>query len=326
MCIINVEKINSDNKNNEFQSTDNDDNNNFQNRTVDKIINSLTTTEGEGFIVHRSFPTNTLPDFDPFLLLDEMGPMDFKPGETKGAPDHPHRGFETVTYMLEGSFEHKDSRGNSGKLNAGDIQWMTAGSGVIHSEMPEKDFANRGGRLHGFQLWINLPKKDKMTDPYYQDISSAKIPVVKTPDGKGSVKVIVGKSFDTLSVINTKIPILYLHFTLEPGSTIVQQVPDDYNAFAYVVSGEGIFGKAEDEDEDEGYAKRGQMVIFNRDGEEITIKVSENAKEALKVFLIAGIPLNEPISRYGPFVMNTKQEIHQAIEDYRNGRLGVISH
>jgi redox-sensitive bicupin YhaK (pirin superfamily) len=224
--------------------------------------------------------------------------------------------------LLEGSFEHKDSRGNSGKLNPGDVQWMTAGSGVIHSEMPEKDFANRGGRLHGFQLWINLPKKDKMIDPYYQDISSSKIPVVKTPDGKGSVKIIAGEAFDTQSVIETKISILYLHFTLEPNSKIVQPVQSNYNAFAYIVSGEGIFGNSKDEK----YGKRVQMVIFNRDGEEITIKVSENTKEALEVFLIAGISLNEPIARYGPFVMNTKQEISQAIEDYRNGKLGVISH
>ena len=150
-----------------------------KNRSIDKIINSLKTIEGDGFIVNRSFPTNSISYIDPFLLLDEMGPMDFKPGEAKGAPDHPHRGFETVTYLIEGVFEHRDSSGNSGRLNAGDIQWMTAGSGVIHSEMPDAEFSKKGGRLHGFQLWVNLPQKDKMINPYYQDIPSSEIPVVK---------------------------------------------------------------------------------------------------------------------------------------------------
>ncbi|MGN6346063.1 MAG: pirin family protein [Candidatus Nitrosocosmicus sp.] len=277
--------------------------------------------EGAGFIVHRPFPSYSLSEFDPFLLLDEMGPMNLKPGEAKGAPDHPHRGFETVTYMLSGKFEHKDSRGNSGKLNPGDVQWMTTGSGVIHSEMPSKDFTNNGGRLHGLQLWINLPKKDKMSSPHYQDISSVKIPVVKMQDGKGSVRVIAGKAFDTQSVIDTKIPIVYLHFTLEPDSNeVIQPVPDTFNAFAYIISGEGHFGK------DKTHAHRGQMVIFNTDGEDITIKADENTKEKLEVLLIAGKPINEPIARYGPFVMNTKDEIYEAIRDYQSGRLGTISH
>ena len=141
-------------------------------RTVSEIITAKTTTEGEGFVVHRPFPNYAVRDFDPFLLLDEMGPIDLAPGEAKGAPDHPHRGFETVTYVIEGAFEHKDSQGNSGKLFSGDVQWMTAGSGVIHSEMPEKEFTKKGGKLHGFQLWVNLPKKDKMIKPRYQDVSS----------------------------------------------------------------------------------------------------------------------------------------------------------
>ena len=313
-----MEKINSENKNNGFRPTSIAENNNNNNsignksRSVYKIVNSMETKEGEGFIVHRPFPSYSLSEFDPFLLLDEMGPMNLKPGEAKGAPDHPHRGFETVTYMLSGKFEHKDSKGNSGKLNAGDIQWMTAGSGVVHSEMPSKDFTDVGGRLHGLQLWINLPKKDKMTIPHYQDIPAARIPVVKTEDGKGSVRVIAGKAFDTQSVINTKIPILYLHFTLERGSKeVIQPVPHTYNAFAYVISGEGYFGK------DKKRVKGEQMVIFNTDGEEITIKSAENAKENLEVLLIAGKPINEPIARYGPFVMNTEEEIYQAIRDYR---------
>jgi quercetin 2,3-dioxygenase len=292
------------------------------NRKVSKIIDSQTTTEGGGFIVHRPFPTNLFSDYDPFLLLDEMGPMDFKPGEAKGAPDHPHRGFETVTYMLSGNFEHKDSQGNSGKINPGDIQWMTAGSGVVHSEMPAKNITENGGRLHGFQLWINLPKKDKMTKPFYQDIPSSKIPIVQLPGGKGQIKVIAGKFNDTDSIINTKIPILYLHIILEPGAKVDVPVNAEYNVFAYVITGEGIF----EEKEENKKAKKGQMVIFNTEGELITIKASENTTETLQILLIGGTPLNEPIARYGPFVMSTKQEVYQAIEDYRNGRLGVISH
>lgn len=291
-----------------------------KNRSVNKIVNSLKTTEGDGFIVNRSFPTHSVSYIDPFLLLDEMGPMEFKPGEAKGAPDHPHRGFETVTYLLEGTFEHKDSSGNSGKLNAGDIQWMTAGSGVVHSEMPEVEFSKKGGRLHGFQLWVNLPQKDKMTNPYYQDIPSSKIPVVKLLEDGGDVKVIAGKAFDVESVIRTKIPIEYLHFTLNPGSEIKHHLQSNYNAFAYVISGEGTFG------DDEKYAKRENVIIFNNDGENIKIKSSKDANEPLQFLFISGVPLNEPIARYGPFVMNTKQEINQAIEDYRNGKLGAITH
>lgn len=311
-----MEKINY-----KLDKTENRNNNNLQSRNVNKVIDSVRTTEGAGFIVHRPFPTNTFSDFDPFLLLDEMGPMELAPGEAKGAPDHPHRGFETVTYMLSGNFEHKDSQGHSGKLNPGDVQWMTAGSGVIHSEMPGKELTEKGGRLHGFQLWVNLPQKYKMTKPYYQDITSSKIPIVQLPDGKGQIKVIAGKFNYTNSIINTKIPILYLHIILEPGAKVEVPVNTEYNVFAYLLTGEGTFGAKQREK-----ASKGQMVVFDGDGESITINAYEDSKEVLQLLLIGGIPINEPIARYGPFVMNTKHEIYQAIEDYRNGRLGVISH
>jgi quercetin 2,3-dioxygenase len=290
----------------------------MKSRSALRVVNSDETTEGEGFVVHRSFPTHFLSDFDPFMLLDEMGPMDLAPGEAKGAPDHPHRGFETVTYLLEGRFEHKDSHGHSGKLFPGDVQWMTAGAGVIHSEMPEKEFAKTGGRLHGFQLWVNLPKRDKMAKPHYQDIASAKIPVAKSDDGRVQVKVIAGEALGKRAVIDTKTPITYLHFTLQPGGKVAQPVLQDYNAFAYVVGGKGLFGA------DEKPAQREQVVLFANDGNEISIKAPEDATSPLDVLLIAGVPLNEPVARYGPFVMNTKQEIHQAIEDYRSGRMGEI--
>jgi redox-sensitive bicupin YhaK (pirin superfamily) len=287
-------------------------------RTISKIITAKTTTEGEGFIVHRPFPNYALRDFDPFLLLDEMGPIDLSPGEAKGAPDHPHRGFETVTYVIEGAFEHKDSQGNSGKLYSGDVQWMTAGSGVIHSEMPEKEFAKKGGKLHGFQLWVNLPKKDKMINPRYQDVSSDKIPIVKSDDGKVRVKVIAGDSMGQQSVIDTKTPIIYLHFTLQSNAQVAQKVPKEYNAFAYVVEGEGLFG------DEKKLAQKEQAVFFERDGDEIIIATNPNAKIPLDVLLLAGIPLGEPVARYGPFVMNTQEELEQATKDYQSGNMGRI--
>jgi redox-sensitive bicupin YhaK (pirin superfamily) len=287
-------------------------------RTVLRILNSTKTMEGEGFLVHRSFPTHFLPDVDPFMLLDEMGPMNLPPGEAKGAPDHPHRGFETVTYLIDGRFEHKDSQGHSGKLASGDVQWMTAGSGVIHSEMPEKEFARAGGRLHGFQLWVNLPRRDKMTKPHYQDIPSAKIPVAESADGRVKVKVIAGQALGKRAVIDTRTPIIYLHFTLQPGAKFVQQVAQDFNAFAYVIRGSGLFGA------DEKPAHNQQVVLFANEGNKILMKVPDNAPSALDVLLIAGAPLKEPVARYGPFVMNTKEEINQALEDYRTGRMGKI--
>src|SRR5881397_3871424 len=158
--------------------------------------------EGGGFLVRRPFPQASFSEFDPFLLLDEMGPMELAAGEAKGAPDHPHRGFETVTYLLDGRFEHKDSHGHSGKIAPGDVQWMTAGSGVIHSEMPEKEYAQTGGRLHGFQLWVNLPRRDKMIKPHYQDIPSAKIPVAESADSRVKVRVIAGEALGKRAVID----------------------------------------------------------------------------------------------------------------------------
>lgn len=303
-------------KQNEFVDKNNETGN--RDRSVELITSSTETAEGDGFIVHRSFPSRSIRHLDPFLLLDEMGPLDLLPHESKGFPDHPHRGFVTVTYMLEGRFEHKDSQGNSGKLGPGDVQWMTAGSGLVHSEMPEKEFAKSGGILHGFQLWINLPKTDKWIKPDYQDVPSRKIPVAKTPDGKVSVKVIAGNSLDAKAVINTLTPITYLHFTLQPGAKIVQPVPKSYNAFAYVINGKGLFGK------DRIIAEERKLIVFKNDGDYISIRVSENAGLSLEVLLIAGMPINEPIVQYGPFVMNTQEEIDNTLEDYRNGRIGKI--
>jgi quercetin 2,3-dioxygenase len=288
-------------------------------RTVAGVVNSIETLEGGGFLVRRPFPKASFSEFDPFLLLDEMGPIELAPGEAKGAPDHPHRGFETVTYLLAGDMEHKDSRGHAGHLRPGDVQWMTAGAGVIHAEMPSREFARDGGRMHGFQLWVNLPKRDKMMKPRYQEIPNSQIPKATSADGLVKVSVIAGEAMGEKAVIETRTPIIYLHYRIEPGGAATQQVPSAYNAFAYVVDGEGLFG-AEGE-----RAGDGQMVLFAQDGDEVRIENPADAKATLEVLLIAGVPLNEPIARYGPFVMNTEGEIHQAIEDYRLGRMGAIN-
>ena len=287
-------------------------------RSVRHVISSQRTREGGGFIVHRPFPTQMLMDFDPFLLLDEMGPVDYAPGEALGAPDHPHRGFETVTYVLAGKMQHKDSHGHAGSLGPGDVQWMTAGAGVVHSEMPEAEFAKQGGHMHGFQIWVNLPRKDKLMKPRYQELPDAGIPVAESADKKVKVKIVAGESLGKSAAIDTRTPIAFLHLTLQPGGSLDQALPEDYNAFAYVISGSGEFGA-------EGHkAVAHQMVIFGNDGTGVRIANAEKSTEALQLLLLAGVPLNEPVVRYGPFVMNTEEEIHQAIRDYQAGRMGEI--
>lgn len=287
----------------------------MKSRPVRKVIPAIQTLEGAGFLVHRSFPTSALDHFDPFLLLDEMGPADLAPGEAKGAPDHPHRGFETVTYMLEGKMEHRDSQGNAGQLGPGDVQWMTAGSGVVHSEMPEASFATRGGRMHGFQLWVNLPARDKMMRPRYQEVPGSGIPAARSTDGAVAVRVLAGEALGARAVIDTRTPIIYLDCALQPGASLSQPVPPEYNAFAYVVEGQGLFGP------EARPAGEHQLVLFG-DGDEVLVQAAPGT--SLRVLLIAGVPLQEPVARYGPFVMNTRAEIQQAFDDYQSGRLGEI--
>ena len=289
-------------------------------RTIAGVVNSIETLEGAGFLVRRPFPKAQFSEFDPFLLLDEMGPMELGPNQAKGAPDHPHRGFETVTYMLSGEMEHRDSRGHAGRLTPGDVQWMTAGAGVIHSEMPSAEFARSGGRMHGFQLWVNLPKRDKMMNPRYQEIPGAQIPRVTSPDGLVAVNVIAGEAMGQKAVIETRTPIIYLHYSIKPGGVVTQAVPNNFNTFAYVVGGRGLFGADREQAED------GQMVLFAQDGDEVRIENPADASATLEILLIGGVPLNEPVARYGPFVMNTRDEIMQAIEDYQNGKMGEIAH
>ena len=255
--------------------------------------------------------------FDPFLLLDHLGPVTWGPGEGIGAPDHPHRGFETVTYLLSGGFQHKDSAGHAGKLAPGDVQWMTAGSGVVHSELPSDDFMRDGGVMHGFQIWVNLPARDKMIKPRYQEIPASGVPVAVSADGKVKVRVVAGESLGKSAVIETRTPIYYLHFTMQPGGDVVQNVPSGYNALLYLISGELQAGK------EQKRVREGQMAQLG-DGETVTLAVAADAGSSADLLLLAGQPLNEPVARYGLFVMNTEAEIRQAFRDYQSGRMGKI--
>ena len=258
----------------------------------------------------------------PFLLIDEMGPVDYGPGEAVGAPWHPHRGFETVTYLLDGRMRHEDSEGNSGELNPGDVQWMTAGRGIIHCEEPHDEFLKTGGRTHGFQIWVNLPAVDKMMRPRYQEVPASESPTIEK-DGVWA-RVIAGECLGKSSNIDTKIPITLIHVKMEEGALLTQKIEHDLNGMIYVFGGGvvienktrvrtnpipfGLGTKQQIQD--------GELGILSV-GEEINIR-SNSSSEFL---ILAGPELNEPIERYGPFVMNTREEIHQAFADYQNGTL-----
>jgi redox-sensitive bicupin YhaK (pirin superfamily) len=287
-------------------------------RSVARVVESISTEEGGGFPVRRPFPTAELGFFDPFLLLDEMGPTVSAPGEAKGAPDHPHRGFETVTYLLSGEMQHRDSAGNAGTLRPGDVQWMTAGAGVIHSEMPTPAFQERGGLMHGFQLWVNLPGRDKLIPPRYQDTPSENIPVVTSPDQLVTVKVIAGEALGARAVIVTHTPISYLHVTIRPGGVLTQPLAATFNVFAYVVHGAPLIGA------DARPVAGGQLAILDARGDVVSLAVPADAAGPAEVLLIGGEPLQEPVARYGTFVMNTRAEIIQAVEDFQAGRFGSI--
>jgi hypothetical protein len=220
--------------------------------------------------------------------------------------------------MLEGGMEHKDSAGNAGTLGPGDVQWMTAGDGVVHSELPMAEILKKGGRMHGFQLWVNLPRRDKRMKPRYQEIKAAQIPEGVSADGRVRVKVLAGEALGKKAVIDTRTPIFYLHFTLQPGGRLLQPVAAGLSAMAYVFGGATRLGP------DGRDVKDGQLAVFADDAEQVELAVPEDAREAARLLLIGGQPLREPVARYGPFVMNEEAEIHEAIEDYRAGRLGRI--
>lgn len=281
-------------------------------RRVEKVVTAHRQREGGGFIVRRPFPSAGLRHADPFLLLDEMGPVAYGPGEAKGAPDHPHRGFETVTYMLDGEMEHADSAGHRGRLGPGDVQWMTAGRGIVHAEMPSPTMRQRGGRMHGFQIWVNLPARAKMTAPHYQEIPRAAIPETATPDGLASVRVIAGAALGAQAVIATETPIGLLHWIFAPGAAIDVPVPPDHAACVYVFEGAVRIAGREVGD--------GQLAVLGEGG-----TVRFEAGERAQALLLSGVPLREPVVQYGPFVMNTEREIMEAVADYQAGRLGEIA-
>jgi redox-sensitive bicupin YhaK (pirin superfamily) len=285
-------------------------------RSVLAVITATETLEGAGFSVRRPFPTRPLDHLDPFLLLDEMGPMELKPGEAKGAPDHPHRGFETVTYLLSGEMVHRDSHGGGGVIRPGQVQWMTAGGGVVHSEMPSAAFQKTGGRMHGFQLWVNLPRAEKLTAPRYQGLDGATLPTARSADGLAEVKVIAGEALGARAATATHTPILYVHATLRPGGQLSLPVAPGWNAFAYLFEGRARVGR------DRRVAPPGTMVILKDDGREVWLAADGDAPA--QVLVLAGRPIGEPVARYGPFVMNTEQELRQAFEDYQSGRMGRI--
>jgi quercetin 2,3-dioxygenase len=286
-------------------------------RPVRSVVTAHRQREGAGFVVRRPFPTRGLESADPFLLLDEMGPVDYAPGEAVGAPDHPHRGFETVTYILEGEGEHEDSAGHRGVLGPGDVQWMTAGSGVMHSEMPSRRVRERGGRMHGFQLWVNLPARDKHMAPRYQEIPAARIPTARTDDGRAHVVVIAGDALGKSAVIDTRTPILMQDWTLSPGAAVDVPLPAAFHAFAYVFSGEVALGA------DDPPLHEGQLAVLGP-GDAVRLAAPPRGARDGRLLLLGGQPLGEPVAWFGPFVMNTDDEIRQAIDDYRSGRMGRI--
>ena len=283
-------------------------------RAVSGIVAARRTVEGGGFVVRRPFPTPALSDFDPFLLLDEMGPVDYAPGEAVGAPDHPHRGFETVTYLLDGEFEHEDSAGHRGRLGTGDVQWMTAGDGVVHSEMPSERIRREGGRVHGFQLWVNLRARDKRIAPRYQEIGADTIPVASADDGRVSVRIIAGQALGVSARIDTRTPMLYFDVSIAPGGRVRLPVPETFAAAVYVFEGASQVGTPARElsSGDFGMLGKGGHVDVASDG-------------GARMLVLGGEPIGEPIARYGPFVMNSEAEIREAIADLRSGRFAAIA-
>jgi len=287
-------------------------------RSVADVVTAHRQLEGGGFPVRRPFPTVGMEMVDPFLLLDEMGPVEWDPGAAIGAPDHPHRGFETVTYVLAGKVHHEDSGRHSAVTGPGDVQWMTAGAGVVHSELPEEGFKEQGGLMHGFQIWVNLPRRDKMMEPRYQDVPSGKLPTAESDDGRVWVKVIAGEAMGESAVVDTRIPIVLQHYRLRPGGVHVQPIASGHACFAYVFRGEGSFG------EEARPGREGQMVVFDREGDAVRLAGPASGDDPVELLLLAGEPIEEPVARYGPFVMNSPAEIREAIADFQSGRMGRI--
>ncbi|KAJ1999908.1 hypothetical protein GGI04_004373 [Coemansia thaxteri] len=291
-------------------------------KQVARVITAHRQREGGGFMVRRPLPSGGLESADPFLMLDHLGPVYYGPGEAVGAPDHPHRGFETVTYMLDGEFEHHDSHGNHGILKPGWVQWMTAGSGVIHSEMPSDKLLKEGGNFHGFQIWVNLPAKDKMIRPRYQDVPPEDIPWFESADGQTKVKVIAGEVENVKANIDTHTPVYFLD--LRTTGKYSLRIPEGMDAMAYNYHTAAILVGQE-----KTKLAESQLAILKTHGEPVTFEAAEDAegsegKKEARVLILAGTPIGEKVAKYGPFVMNTDEELYQALADVEAGRFGTI--
>ena len=285
-----------------------------------EVMDAPRMLEGAGFEVRRAFAEVDLRLVDPFILLDHLGAVEYAPGEAKGAPDHPHRGFETVTYMMDGELEHRDSNGGGGLITDGATQWMTAGAGIVHSEMPTEQIVVKGGLFHGVQLWVNLARSEKWTPPQYQDLDAGKVVLLASEDGGAVVRLIAGDLAGHRGPGNTLTPVTYAHASVSPGARL--QVPwrQDFNALVYVLAGRGAVGA------DHRPIQEGQLAVMDQ-GDLVTVfgdPQQDSRSPSLEVLLLGGSPIKEPVSWYGPFVMNTREEIIQAIEDYQAGRMGRI--
>ncbi|WP_116040440.1 pirin family protein [Amycolatopsis palatopharyngis] len=289
-------------------------------RAPRQVVTAHKQMEGAGFEVRRPFPSLDLRGADPLILLDHLGEVAYEPHEAKGAPWHPHRGFETVTYLLDGMFVHHDSHGGGGTIAEGDTQWMTAGSGVLHDELPSEELVIKGGWFHGVQLWVNLPKKQKWVAPRYQDLRGGDLTLLTSEDGGALVRLIAGEVDGHQGPGSTYTPIAYAHASLSPGAQLSTPWPADYTAMVYVLSGDGTVGA------EARPVTEGQLAVLGA-GESITVAAAgaqHNRTGALEVLLLGGKPINEPVIQYGPFVMNDESEIVQAMRDYEAGRMGSI--
>jgi redox-sensitive bicupin YhaK (pirin superfamily) len=287
-------------------------------RPVDQVISARQQKEGAGISVRRPFPGElSLTAADPFLLLDQAGPHVNGPGEAKGAPWHPHRGFETVSYILDGEIAHHDSNGGGGVIAEGDTQWMTAGAGILHDELPTERMYRAGGPFHAVQLWVNLPPALKMTTPRYQSITRGALRLLTSDDGGALIRLIAGDIAGYAGPGVTHTPMTYAHVTLAPGAQLSVPWNPAFNALAYVLTGRGTAGPKGRPVED------GQLVVFGP-GDDVVVTAADRPAEPLDVILLGGLPIRAPIAHYGPFVMNTREEILQAIDDYQAGRLGVV--
>lgn len=282
-------------------------------RSVVRTLPAQRAVEGDGFVVRRPFPVPGVDLVDPFLLLDHMGPVDHGPGEAVGTPVHPHRGFETVTYLLDGELQHRDSLGNEGVLGPGDTQWMTAGRGVLHEEGPTPRFLAEGGRLHGVQLWVNLPAVQKMIPPAYQDLTADAVAVDRPADGV-TVRVVAGEAFGLVGPGSTHTPITYSHLTLAPGATVAGPTDPEHTVLVYPLVGPVAVGGRTLSESELGVLGPGDTVELTGAG--------DDGGDPSEVIVLSGQPLREPVARYGPFVMNTRQELIEAIEDVQQGRFG----